>query len=82
LHVLKHFDKDRFDTAAKRQCLFCVCLRQEKSELISADAESRIGSAKSLFEGGRSGAKNFIAAGMAMLIVHFLEAMQVENYQA
>ena len=51
----------------------------KREELISANSESRIGGAKSLFERSRSGTKNLIAARMAVFIVHFLETMQIED---
>src|SRR6266568_2927587 len=77
-----HFGKDRFDATAEGKSLLRIRLRQEQSELISSDAEGRVGSTQRFFERCGCGAQDFISARVAVLIVYFLEAMQIQDDQA
>ena len=54
----------------------------KQRELIAADAEGGVGSTKRFLQRGRSGAQNFIAARMAVLVVDFFETMEIEDDQA
>jgi len=76
------FRKYSSDTAAECQRLVGVRLRQEQREFISSYAKSGVRSTQRFLECGGGGAQNFIAARMAMLIVNFFEAMQIENDEA
>src|SRR5881275_2600832 len=82
LQRLEDLDKYRFDAAAERKSLLRVRLRQEQGELIASDAEGRVGSAQSFLERCRRGAQNLITAGVAVFVVYFFEAVQIQNHQA
>ncbi len=81
LEVGYGFFKNDANAAAESQSLGCIGLREEKSEFVASDAKGRVRGAQSFFECCRGGAQNFIAAGMAVLIVDFLEAMQIKNHE-
>src|SRR5215472_41111 len=78
----EHLGKNRFHAAAEGQSLLRIRLRQEQSEFVAADAKSRVGSTQRLLKRRRGGAQNFVPARMAVLVVHFLETMQVQDNQA
>src|SRR5271163_3552672 len=82
LQSLQVFRKNHFNAAAKSHRLGSIGLRQEQSELVAANAEGRIRSTQGILQRGGGGAQDFIAARMAVRIVYFLEAMEIENYQA
>src|SRR6266436_1620193 len=48
-------------------------------KLVAADAKSVVRGAQRPFQGGGSGAQNIIAPRMAMLVIHFLEAVQIQH---
>src|ERR1700722_10147082 len=83
-HLKGHdrFFENGSDAAAQRQGLSRIGLWKEKREFIAADAKGGVRSAQRFFEGRCSGTQNFIAARMAVLVVDFLEAVQIENDQA
>ena len=56
LQRLEHLGKHRFDATAQCERLHGIRLREQQSELIAADAESRVGSTQSFFQGSRGGA--------------------------
>jgi hypothetical protein len=82
LQRLEHFSKYRLDATAQSEGLRRIRLRQQESELIAADAEGRVGSAQGFLQGSGSRAQYLITAGMAVLVIDFLEAVQVERYQS
>ena len=71
-----------FNTAAERESLSSIGLGKKQGKLVSADAESGVGSAKRFLQRGCGCAKNFVAAGVAVLVVNFLEAMKIEDNDA
>ena len=74
--------EDRFHAAAQGQGLRRIRLRQEQGKLVTADAEGRIRGAQGAFKSGRRGLQHFVAARMAVRIVDFLEAMEVQHNEA
>ena len=82
LQVRDGFFKNGSDTAAQGQGLGGIGLRKEKGKFIAADTKCGVRGAQSFFQRGSSGAQDFIAARMAVLVVDFLEAMQIENDEA
>jgi hypothetical protein len=76
------FSEDSSYAAAEGYGLSGVGLRKKESEFIATDAEGRVGSAESFAESGGSSAEDVVAAGMAVLVVDFLEAVKIEDDQA
>jgi len=81
LQRLEHLGKHRLDAAAQRERLRGIRLRQQECELIAADAEGRVRCAQGFLQRSRSQAQYLITAGMAVLVIDFLEAVQVEGNQ-
>ena len=82
LQRLKSFRKNCLDAPAEGQGLGRIGLRQKKGKLIPTDAEGGVRCAQCFLKCCRGSAQNFIAAGMTVFIVHFFEAMKVENDDA
>jgi len=78
----KGFSEDGSYAAAEGYGLSGVGLRKKESEFVATDAEGRIGSAESFAESGGGGAENVVAAWMTVLVVDFLEAVQIEDDEA
>jgi hypothetical protein len=79
LKRLEHFRENGFDAASEGQRLRGIGLRENESKLVAADAKGVVRGAQRLFQGGCRGAQNFIAARMPMLVIHFLEAVQIQH---
>ncbi len=79
LQGLKGFSENHADTAAESEGLCSVGLRKKQGELIATDAERRVRSAHRFLQGTGNATKNLVATRMAVLIVHFLEAMEVQD---
>src|SRR6266567_1414508 len=82
LERAKNFREDHADAPAQRQGLRGIGLREQQSEFIDANAESGVRSTESFLESCRRCAQDFISARVAVLVVHFLEAMKIEDNQA
>ena len=78
----QNFGECDTDATAQRGSLCRVRLREEKSEFIAADSKCGVGGTKGFSQGGGGGLQDFVAAWMAMLVVDFLEAVKIEDYQA
>jgi len=78
---LEGFRKNNADTAAEIDGLDSIGLGEDESELVATDAESKVGGAQGLLQSGSGGLKNLVAARMSVLVVHFLEAMKIENHK-
>ncbi len=78
----KSFSEDDADTAAKTGGLKGISLRKEQCEFVTADAEGGVGSTKSFFESTGGSAENLITARVAMFVVYFLEAVEIESDKA
>ena len=78
----QRFGENVANAAAERGGLSGVGLRKKNGELIAANAKSGIGSAQGFAQSSGRGEKHFIAARMAVAVVDFLEAMQIENDEA
>src|SRR5690348_13081538 len=76
------FFKDCAYAAAKSKGLGCVRLGKKKSELIAADTEGRVRGAKGFLQRGGGSAQDLISARMTVLVIDFLEAMQIQNNKA
>ena len=74
--------KNDFNTTAECEGLGRVGLRQKQGKFVAADAKRGVGGAKSFLQRGGGGAENFVAAGVAILIVNFLEAMKIHDHDA
>src|ERR1700686_1487694 len=74
--------KYSFNTATESESLGGIGLGKKQGKLVAAAAESRVGSAKRFLKRGCGGAKNLVAATVAVLVVDFLEAMKIEDYDA
>src|ERR1700687_2767954 len=81
LQRLEQLGKYCFDATAQGEGLWGIGLREEQGEFIAADTESGVGSAQGFLQGSRSGAQYVIAARMAVLVIYFLEAVQVQGNQ-
>src|SRR5713226_4435713 len=81
LEGLNHFGKDGFDAAAESEGLGGIRLWQEQSELVTADSECRVRGAQRFLKSGGCGAQDIIATRVAVLVVHFLEAVKVQDHQ-
>ena len=81
LQGLKHFGEDGLDAAAEGQGLRCIGLRQQHRELVAADSECRVGVAQRPLESRGCGPQDFVALRVAVLVVHFLEAVKVQDQQ-
>src|SRR6266404_9025903 len=78
----KSFREDDADTAAKTGGLKRISLRKEQCEFVTADAEGGVGSTESFFESTGGSAENLITARVAMFVVYFLEAVEIESDKA
>src|SRR5690242_3666484 len=76
------FFKDCAYAAAKSKGLGCVRLGKKKSELIAANPEGGVRGAQSFLQRGGGSAQDLISARMTVLVVDFLEAMQIQNNKA
>jgi len=74
--------KNRLDTAAESQGLSGIGLRQKEREFVAANAEGGVRGAQRFLESGGGGTEDLVAARMTVLIVHFLEAVQVQDDDA
>ena len=70
------------NAAAQRGGLRGIRLRKKQSEFVATDAEGGVGSTKRFAQSGGGGLQNFVATGMTMLVVDFLEAVEIEDHQA
>jgi len=77
----QHFGEDGFNAAAEGKGLGGVGLRKKQSEFIATNAKSGIGSTQRFAQSGGRSAQDVITAGMTVLVVHFLEAMKVQDYE-
>jgi len=82
LQRLEDLGKYRLDSTAQRERLRRIGLREEQCEFIAADTESGVGSAQGFLQGSRSSAQYIITARMAVLVIYFLEAVQVKGNQS
>ena len=55
---------------------------EEKSEFVAANPKGGVRGAQRLLKSIRGSFQNIVATGMAIFIIHFLKAMQVENDEA
>ena len=69
------------NAAAQSRGLRRIRLRKKQSEFVAADAKSGIGSTKRFAQSGGGGLEDLVAAGMTMLVVDFLEAVEIEDDQ-
>src|SRR4029450_12865344 len=70
------------DEAHEARSLRRIGLRKDQCKFVATGAESGVRRAERLSERGRRGMKNFVAARMAALVVHFLEVVQIQRAQA
>ncbi len=77
-----HFGKDGFNAAAEGEGLGGIRLWQEQSEFVAADSECRVRSTQRFLKSGGGGAQDIIAARVPVLVVHFLEAVKIQDDQA
>jgi hypothetical protein len=82
LEVRNGFFKNGSNAAAQSEGLGGIGLREQEGEFVAADAKCGVRGAQGFFQRGGGSAQNFITARMTVLIVNFLEAMQIENDQA
>lgn len=82
LKLRDRFRKNSPNSAAESQSLRGVGLREKKCELVAADSKRRVRSSQGFLQSCGSGAEDFVAARMTMLVVDFLEAVQIENDEA
>jgi hypothetical protein len=78
----QNFCEDDADAATQRGSLRRIGLGKKQCEFVAADPEGGIGSTKSFPESRRRGVQDLVAPGMAVLVIDFLKAMQIENDQA
>src|SRR6266852_4979649 len=81
LERAKNFREDHANTTAETVGLRGISLRKQQCEFVATDAEGGVGGTKSFLESGGSGAKNVVATRVAVLVVHFLKAVQIETHQ-
>ena len=82
IHGLQGFGKDDADTPTEIDGLSRIRLGEDQGEFVAAGAKGKIGSSQSFLQGGGGRLKDLIAARMSMLVVDFLEAVEVENDQS
>src|SRR5277367_6187800 len=68
------------DAAAESDGLFGIGLRQQQSEFVTTDAESEIRRAHRLPQSRGRELQHLIALQVAVPIVHFLQLVQIEDY--
>ncbi len=76
------FGKDSFNAAAEGQGLSGIGLRKQESEFITTNAESGVRGTQGFLERGGGGAEHLVTARMSVLVVHFLEAVQIQDDDA
>ena len=82
LQRAQDFLKNSLNTTAESQGLSGIGLGEKESEFIATNAEGRVRGAQRFLERGGGGAEDLVAAWMPVLIVHFLEAVQVQDDDA
>src|SRR5262249_11158450 len=78
----KHFRENCLYAAAQGKRLRGIRLRKQQSKLIASDSKRGIRSTQSFFQSGSCCAQDFVAAQVAVLVVHFLEPVKIQNDQA
>jgi hypothetical protein len=77
----ENFGKHNADAAAERRSLRRLGLRQDQRKFVATGAKSGVRCAERLSKSGRRCMKNFVAARVAVLVVHFLKAVQIQRDQ-
>ena len=74
--------KNDADAFAECQCLRGVSLRKQESKFVAAETKRGVRRAQGFSQRGCDRAQNIVTAEMTEMVVHFLEAMEVEGDEA
>ena len=81
-HGAENFRESSTHALAEGESLRSVRLRQKQGEFVAAQAERGVRGAEGFLKSGGNGAQYVIAPQVSELIIHFLEAVQIERDKA
>src|SRR5882672_225603 len=74
--------KDNTDAFAQRERLRRVGLRKQESEFVATEAKSGVRRAQRFSQSGCDGPQDVVPTKVTELIVHFLEAVEIQSDEA